>query len=228
MKLLKRIALSLGLIITIPVALALIGTFVPWPIAAEPSAAPTKRILILSNPIHTDIAIPVEPESLGALPFLAEAGLPVTHPDARWLLIGWGAREFYTRTPSFAEMQPGPTFKALTFDAATMHVDVVGDIAPDTAFALPVDISAEGYARLLTAMSASFTRRDGQVIPIEGYALGTADRFFEGEGVFTAILGCNTWSARMLREAGLRTGIWNPLPISLSTSLRLFNEVPPA
>jgi len=226
MRLLKRIALGLLLVMAIPLALGMVGTLVPWPFGAAPTAEPTRRILVLSNPIHTDIAIPIEPESLAALPFLAEAGLPVAHPHARWLLIGWGAREFYTQTPSFAEMQPGPTFKALTLDAATMHVDVIGDLTADAPFVVPVDITPEGYAGLLQAMSESFTRRDGQVIPIEGYALGTADRFFEGEGFFTAVLGCNTWSARMLRSAGLRTGIWNPLPLSLTTSLRLFNELP--
>lgn len=226
MRLMKRIALGVLLVIAIPIVLGIVGTLVPWPFAVAPGAEPSKRILILSNPIHTDIAIPIEPESLAALPFLAEAGLPVAHPDARWLLIGWGAREFYTRTPSLADMQPGPTFKALTLDAATMHVDVIGELAPDSPFVVPVDITADGYAGMLQAMSESFTRRDGQVIPIEGYALGTADRFFEGEGFFTAVLGCNTWGARMLRSAGLRTGIWNPLPVSLTTSLPLFNELP--
>lgn len=226
MKLLKRIVLGLLLLIAVPIALGILGTLVPWPFATAAQGEPTKRILILANPIHTDIAIPIEPESLAALPFLAEAGLPIAHPDARWLLIGWGAREFYTQTPSFADMQLGPTFKALTLDAATMHVDVIGELPADAPFVVPVDITAEGYASMLQAISESFTRRDGEVIPIEGRALGTADRFFEGEGFFTAALGCNTWSARMLRAAGLRTGVWNPLPVSLTTSLRLFNQLP--
>ncbi|MGG2475846.1 DUF2459 domain-containing protein, partial [Rhizobium sp. BR5] len=36
--------------------------------------------------------------------------------------------------------------------------------------------------------------------------------FFEANGWFNAVAGCNTWSAAMLREAGIRTGWWTPLP----------------
>lgn len=92
----------------------------------------------------------------------------------------------------------------------------------------PLDITEAGYVRLLDAISNSFTRTDGRILPIAGYALGLNDKFYEGEGSFNALLGCNTWTARMLRDAGLATGLWNPLPASLTLSLGLFNPLPDA
>lgn len=227
MRVVKRIALGLLLLIGIPVLLAILGTVIPHPPVADRGNAPLdRRLLVVSNPIHTDIAIPVDDETLTALGFLAGTGPPIDHPDARWLLIGWGARSFYLETATFADIKLEPTLRALTLDSSVMHVDVLGEIAlPDPAV-MPIAVSDDAYARLLSAISGSFTRSDGQVLPIEGYALGTDDKFYEGEGSFNALLGCNTWTARMLREAGVTTGLWNPLPISLDLSLGLFNRLP--
>lgn len=228
MRILKRVALALLLVVGAAFLLAILGTVIPSPFASSQNdgAALSRRILLVSNPIHTDIAIPIEPESLATFAFLADAGQPVASPDARWLLFGWGGRSFYLETPSFADIKFWPTFRALTIDSSVMHVDVLGDIVlPHPAVQL-VDISDADYASLLAAISASFTRVDGRVLPIEGFAFGAVDRFYEGEGSFNALVGCNIWTARMLRSAGIRTGLWNPLPYSLTISLGLFNDLP--
>lgn len=226
MRIVKRIALGLLLLIVVPIVLAIIGAIVPNPFVQSDDAPHTRRIYVVSNPIHTDIAVPIDAETLAAFPFLAEAGLPITHPNARWLLFGWGARSFYLETPSFADIKPGPTLKALTLDSSVMHVDVLAPLPEADPAVMAIDITDGGYARLLSAISTSFTRADGRVLPIYDYVLGSSDRFFEGEGSFTAVLGCNTWTARMLRSAGLTTGLWTPLPISLTISLGLYNQLP--
>jgi uncharacterized protein (TIGR02117 family) len=228
MRVVKRIALGLASLIGATILFAILGIIVPNPLVPdEISGEPAlRRILIVSNPIHTDIAIPIEPQSLETFGFLGETSLPISHPEAEWLLFGWGSRAFYLDTPSLADMKPGPTFKALTLDSSVMHVDVLGAVDEANPVVMALDVSERGYAQLLTEISKSFTRVDGRVLPIDGFALGTSDKFFEGEGSFTALLGCNTWTARMLRSAGLRTGWWTPLPLSLTTSLSLFNRLP--
>jgi uncharacterized protein (TIGR02117 family) len=224
MRLLKRLAVVLILLIVVPLVLGLLGTLIPHPFTdAQPTDAPlSERILVVSNTIHTDIAIPLDAKSLEAFGFLADT-LPVTHPDARWLLIGWGGRSFYLETPNLTDIKPGPTFRALTVDSSVMHVDVLGEIDQTNPAIMAVPISDVAYANLLSTISASFTRKDGKVLPIDGYAFGPSDKFYEGEGSFNALLGCNVWTSRILRSAGIRTGLWNPLPISLTTSLRWFN-----
>lgn len=229
MRILKRIALVLLLLIGLPTLAVLLGTVIPHPAVFEqPNGTPLpRRILLVSNPIHTDIAIPLDAQSRAALPFLAETGLPADHTDARWLLIGWGGRAFYLETPNFADIKPEPTFKALTLDRSVMHIDVLGEVDEANPIVMPIDLSEAGYGRLLSEIAASFTRVDGKVLPIDGFALTGGDRFYEAEGSFNAIfVGCNSWTARMLRSAGIQTGWWTPLPATLTTSLQLLNRLP--
>ncbi|SFN10826.1 hypothetical protein SAMN05192571_11611 [Pleomorphomonas diazotrophica] len=58
------------------------------PVEASSGAADLRRILVLSGPIHTDIAIPLDETTRAAFPFLDAAGVPVGHPAARWLIVG--------------------------------------------------------------------------------------------------------------------------------------------
>ena len=229
MRIVKRILLVLLLLIGVPALAVLLGAVIPHPVVFEPPGDTPlpRRILLVSNPIHTDIAISLDAQSRAALPFLAETGLPADHPDARWLLIGWGGRAFYLETPSFADIKPEPTFKALTLDRSVMHIDVLGEVDEANPMVMPIDLSEAGHVRLLSEIAASFTRVDGKVLPIDGFALTGGDRFYEAEGSFNAIfVGCNAWTARMLRSAGVRTGLWTPMPATLAGSLRLFNRLP--
>jgi uncharacterized protein (TIGR02117 family) len=203
------------------------GTFVPrplWPAAkAHAGAGEKHRILVLANPIHTDIAIPITAETLARFPFLGESGMPVAHPNARWLVFGWGGRAFYIETPAWSELKPVPLLKGLTIDRSVIHADVAGEIVEPSDRVTGFEIDTEEYERLLSFIEASFAPMDGRIEAIPDTAYGQNDRFFEANGWFSAIVGCNTWTAKALREAGLRTGWWNPLPASLSTSLALHN-----
>ncbi|MDE1995609.1 MAG: TIGR02117 family protein, partial [Rhizobiaceae bacterium] len=108
-------------------------------------------------------------------------------------------------------------------DNSVLHVDVAGHIPEPHPAVTALDIGGEDLRHLLDFISDSFVRQDGKVTPIAGVAYGPYDRFFEAKGYFNALLGCNTWTAAGLRAAGIRTGLWNPLPQSLKISLALYN-----
>lgn len=208
-----------------------VGTLVPrplFPVAAGDAGEGARRILVLANPIHTDIAFPADdPDVLDTLGFLGEAGLPLRDPAVRWLILGWGGREFYLETPTWSDLKPGPLFKGLTLDRSVMHVAIAGEIDPDHPAVTPLDVGAEGFRRMLgEALAAFSTGPDGRPLHIEGAGYGEYDRFYEAEGRFTALAGCNTWTGAVLRRGGVRTGLWNPLPVSLTWSLALFNDLP--
>ncbi len=202
------------------------GSLIPRPLfGPEPSDArvETRRILVLSNPIHTDIAIPLDDETRAAYAFLAASGIPVTDPAAEWLVIGWGGRAFYLETPTWADLKPMPVFRALTIDRSVMHVGVAGGIDETHPAIRSFDLQPVEFQNLSDFIQASFVRERGEVVAIPGAGYGAYDRFFEAHGSFNALLGCNTWTARALRSAGIRTGWWNPLPQTLGLSLDLFN-----
>lgn len=218
MRWLKRLAAQLG-VIAFVIGL---GTLVPRPLFSDADNEPrTRRIFLLSNPIHTDIAVHLDAELLEAFPFLGSSGLPVDLPNARYLVFGWGGRAFYLETPSWSELKLVPLLKGLTADRSAMHVALAGEIAKG-ADAMPLYITEARYRDLLDQIRSGFAvDGNGQPIHIAGSGYSEYDTFYEANGVFTALLGCNTWTSAALREAGIQTGMWNPLPSLLRMSLRL-------
>lgn len=214
-----------GMLVAVALVVAL-GALVPrplWP-ANEDDGIRDRHILVLTNPIHTDIAIPIDDSVRETFAFLGEAGMPIDAPGARYVVFGWGSRAFYIGTPTWADLKPGPLFKGLTLDRSAMHVDVTGIIDEAHPAVRRYNLDAAGFDNLIRFIGASFaTGDDGRPRLVPGSGYGEYDRFYEANGWFTALLGCNTWTARALRIAGLRTGWWNPLPVTLNWSLGLYN-----
>lgn len=207
-------------------ALVALGTLVPWPFTLpdRPVGGLDRRILVLSNPIHTDLAVPVDADVLARFGFLADRGVPIDAPDARWLILGWGSRAFYLETPSWSDVKPLPLLKSMTVDRSVLHVDVSGLIPLDHPAVSSFVVDGRAFQAMLDAVEASFTKgADGRPIAVPDRAYGETDAFYEAEGLFTAIVGCNLWTARMLRTAGLKAGLWTPLPALLTASLALHN-----
>ncbi len=184
------------------------------------------KIFVVSNPIHSDIIIPFDDAVRKDFAFLKEGNGAkwFDNPNVRFLSIGWGGREFYLETPTWDKLKAFPLLKGLTIDNAVMHVEPLGDIFRDNPTVLPLSVTGEAMASLRSEIRASFTNNaDQKPMLISGRSYGQFDDFYEATGYFNALLGCNTWTARMLRVAGLRTGLWNPLPQSLRLSLKLYN-----
>lgn len=214
-----------GAILALFLAIAA-GALVPRPLMPAYASAGlegARRILLLSGPIHTDIAIPLDNDVRAKFAGLEKAGVPVLHPEARWLILGWGGRAFYLDTPTWSELKPLPVVKALSLDRSVLHVDIAGPIAEPQDSIVGFDVDREEFRRLVDFVSESFQREAGDIIPVAGFSYGPNDRFFEAKGYFNILFGCNTWTAAALREAGLRTGLWNPLPTALGLSLSLYN-----
>lgn len=203
----------------------MLGALVPRPLSGGGQADDAPRhLLVIANPIHTDIAVPIEASVLSRFGFLIEEGFLAGWPEARYVVFGWGSRSFYLATPTWSELRPGPLLAALTLDESAMHVDIADKIALQHPAVSRFDIGEEEFAALLDYIVASFERDGDAVRRIAGARYGPSDAFFEARGRFTAIAGCNSWTAAALREAGLTTGWWNPLPITLSWSLGLYNR----
>jgi uncharacterized protein (TIGR02117 family) len=219
-----KLARRLVQFVALVAVLLFAGTVVPRPFsAAADSGALERRILVLSNPIHSDIAIAIDPAILARFSKLAEAGLPVDLSGARYLVFGWGSRAFYIETPTWGDLKPGPLFTALTWDQSVMHVGVAGDLGSGPEPVRDFRVTDAQFERLLTFIEQSFVQGADGPLAIPGAAYGDFDQFFEAKGPFTALLGCNTWTAAALREAGLRTGWWTPIPQTLGLSLDLLN-----
>ncbi|BBD37320.1 MULTISPECIES: TIGR02117 family protein [Aminobacter] len=221
----RRILRLLGAIVLVAVAAFALGTLVPRPLfGGAPDGASPRHILVFTNPIHTDIAVPIDDAVLQKFGFLLDAGIQADLPAARYLVFGWGSKAFYIGTPTWSELKPGPVFAALTLDNSVMHVDLAGDVDLPQPAVQRFELGEAGFAAMLDFIERSFVRDEGAVQRIFGVAYGEYDGFFDAHGKFNALAGCNTWTAAALREAGLTTGWWNPLPATLNFSLGLYNR----
>ncbi|MCY0153542.1 TIGR02117 family protein [Hoeflea alexandrii] len=225
-----RCLLAAALLILVSLGL---GTVVPRPLSALfPVADATdsralgnmRTVLVLSSEIHTDLALPVTREVAADFAFMAADGLDPAQPGVEYLIAGWGGRSFYIETPTWSDLKPGPVLRALTLDRSVMHVGLAGYIDQSHPTVRTIELDEASFQRLLQSVLASFIRTpDGVPVLVAGASYGDYDRFYEAEGRFNAIVGCNVWTARMLRQAGLATGWWTPLPVLLTTSLGLHN-----
>ncbi|MVA99284.1 TIGR02117 family protein [Nitratireductor sp. CAU 1489] len=221
-----------GLVVIAGLVIAAIaaGVLIPLPFQAQRVAAPqtpSRLILLLSNPIHTDIALPLDGHVRGRFKMLAGDGFPLFDGNARWLVVGWGGRSFYLETPTWADLKLVPILRALTLDRSVMHVEIAGEIPLEHPAVTPLEIDEAGFSALLDFVGQSFAPGAGGdpvLLPNAGY--GAYDRFYEARGRFNALVGCNVWTARALRRAGIRTGGWTPLPGLLRWSLRRHNPQP--
>jgi uncharacterized protein (TIGR02117 family) len=209
---LRRAVTALGLGLGAFFAAAALGGLIPGR-AADLPAGDTVEIALLYGPIHVDFLLPATPETRAALGFAAGAGVPVGHPDVRHLMVGWGAREFYTTAGTWADITAGATLRAITGDAAVLRIEVIGEFPPG--FDPPrLRLSEEQYAALLAAIAAT---ANGPTILGAGFT--PTDGFVEAAGRFHLLRTCNAWVSDMLLAAGIPAGAWTPTPYAVRLGL---------
>lgn len=172
----------------------------------DPAGIP---IAVVDNGVHVDILTPVFVAGHDWRRVLPEGGVP---PVAVWLGFGWGSRDFYLNTPTWADFSLWSGAKALAGVGGTtvrVHSRKVLLKAPNVTV---LRLAPDQYMRLVAAIEASMALDVGGkaiAIPAPGYG---DDVFLEGEGRYSPFLTCNEWASRMLAAAGIRTAFWSPFP----------------
>lgn len=216
---LLRLLLALGAPVLLYLLSALLGAVLPGSTRDFPASEDRVEILLLAGPIHYDFLLPTTPEVRATFGFAADAGVPVASPDAEWVLVGWGARAFYTTTGSYADVAPGAVWRAIAGDDSVLRVDIVGRIPSDVI--LPsLTVSRAQFAALLENIRAELS----DTRPIQDAGFTPTDAFFPAMGRFHLFRPCNQWIGEQLRRAGVRFGAWTPTPYSVRLSLSVLAD----
>ena len=220
-----RLLLALGGGISVYLLAAVIGAWVPGHVSVVQTAPadPPVKIHLVAGPIHYDLLLPLTSETRTRFAGLRASGLPLDHPAAEWLIVGWGSRAFYTHEGSYSSVPLSTVWRAVSGDSAVMRVDVVGALGPD--LDLPaLHLSAPQYRAMLAAIEDDFARSaTGTFIVLDAPGFTDTDRFFVAKGRFHIFRTCNTWVSRTLRRAGVGFGIWTPTPYAVTLSQRRFH-----
>jgi uncharacterized protein (TIGR02117 family) len=212
----RRVIRSLAVIFALPalyLAASLILPLIPGP-GPDLSGPLTRQIGLLQGPIHTDILFPLTPEVRSRFAFAAAAGVPVYHPDAQWLVFGWGSAAFYTTAGTYADITASAVLTAATGDDAVIRLDILGPLPPMENLRF-LRLSEAQFQALLARTSAAFV--GDQPLTRPGFT-GT-DAFFPARGHFSALSTCNVWLGETLRASGIPFGLWTPANWSVTLSL---------
>jgi uncharacterized protein (TIGR02117 family) len=204
-------------VLLLAIGVAIVGGAIPVPTGASQAAAATGtvRIYVLSNGFHSDIAIPYNDGRALARFGIDPSDFPVAPNGVRYWAIGWGSQTAYTSLLDISDLTAGIIVRALAFDVSVMHIQPLGEIAGGEGV-YAIDLSRDQYSRLFAGIRRSF---GGAIRPIADITQGFGDRFYRADGRFSAINGCNVWTGRRLREAGVGVGVWPVFAQSLEFGL---------
>ena len=186
--------------------------------------SPSVEVLLVAGPIHYDFVLPATDETRAAFGFAQWAGVRVWDLETEWVVVGWGARDFYTTVGTYWDITPRAIWRAITGDEAVLRVSSVGALPPD----LPIRrllLSEAQYTALLGAIRNSVP--DGAGGPVFLQLAEGGGAFYEAEGPFNLWRTCNVWVAERLAAAGVEIGRWTPAPYSVTLSLRWFGSGEP-
>ena len=105
-----------------------------------------------------------------------------------------------------------------------IQIYIVSFVRPgDCRDAVAVTISKEQYERLAEFVESSFRLNEhGAYLQIPGEAYSTNDAFFSSSGRYHIMNTCNSWVGRGLKNAGVKTPWFSPMP--KSPTLYIENE----
>jgi uncharacterized protein (TIGR02117 family) len=175
------------------------------------------RIFVRTNGVHTWIMVPKVTAEMDWRPLVPGEHLR----DPRWgngnyVAIGYGNREVYLNTPTWADLTVRNAIAAMVGSGDSLvHADHDNDPQPSD-IQRPIILTHQEYVQLVGFMRAAFrTDAQGRTIPLIGRGYGNSDMFYEALGSYSALHTCNSWTGQALRAAGVRTGLWTPLSQSI-------------
>lgn len=212
----RRLLRLLLTVLALPVpflAASVILPLIPGP-GPDLSGPLTRQIGLLQGPIHTDVIFPLTPEIRTRFAFAERAGVPLSHPDAEWLVFGWGSAAFYTTAGTYADITVSAVLTAATGDDSVIRLDVLGPLPPMDNLRF-LDLSEAQFRALLGQTTQSLSSRT----PLTHPGFTGTDAFFPAHGHFSLLRTCNVWLGETLRASGIRFGLWTPANWSVDLSL---------
>lgn len=204
-----------GLCIGVYIGVA--GASMLWPAHAEQRASRISQpsdieAFVMTNGVHTDLVFPIRSAVIDWAGIFPSTDAVAAPRDAEFVAIGWGDREFYLHTPTWADLTLARALRAISGrNSSLLHVTWLkrGQFAmPESEGVYALPLTAAQYARLTAHVRAKLP--DGRAVPLPGTGYGRQDAFYEATGSYGPLETCNTWTGRGLRNAGLTMGRWTP------------------
>jgi uncharacterized protein (TIGR02117 family) len=189
---------------------ALIGSFVPannsWKQPAEGI-----DIFVETNGVHVSLIIPMSAAGEDLSDLIRPDQLGNRELYGTHAMIGWGHKRVYRNARTWGDVKSGDIASAITgSDETTLHVYHLIDPQP-TSYRKRFRVTPEQYRSIIAQIRATF-RLDANGKSGAYPAYGPDNLFYDSVGHYDAITTCNSWTGTVLRNSGVRMGIWTPMP----------------
>lgn len=185
------------------------------PVSAEatpPEGQPVYEVYLLKSGPHTDFLVKVKTDVHDwseDFPFANNA-----NPDTTlsWLALGWGDKNFYMKTPTWADLTVSTAVGAAAgLGTAGIHASYYFAVPTDRPI-ISLKLSHNQYMRLCAYVSRSLiSDGNGKRIMLQPMMPGVNfdfDRYYDAHGRYSMIHTCNTWINNGLKASGLRACLW--------------------
>ena len=169
------------------------------------------KVFVETNGVHVSLIVPMTAagEDLSDLirpNQLSDPALYGTH-----VMVGWGHSAVYRHTKTWSDVKPQDIASAIFgSDLTTLHVYHLVDPQP-TSIRKQLIVTPAQYRSIIAQIRATF-RLDKHGHSIASPAYGPDNLFYESYGHYSAVHTCNNWTGDILRNAGVRIGMWTPMP----------------
>lgn len=177
---------------------------------AEPNPMEERTIAVLvgSNGIHTEIAMPVVTAEMDWRAVFPLSDIHASHRDYTHVAVSWGERRFFLETPTWWDMNPWVAANAMIGGEGVLHVAHYVRPAPSENYRV-LHLRPGEYRTLASHIRVQLDPAESRET-LPGYA--SHDVFYTARGTYSLGNTCNQWTSDQLASAGVKVGRWTPLP----------------
>jgi uncharacterized protein (TIGR02117 family) len=185
-----------------------------WPVNRDfKNATDGVEVFVSSNGVHADLILPVQNSVVDWRKMFPAEDFRDDYPHRSHVAIGWGDRGFHLTTPTWSDFKMSTATHAFLLPSDTViHVQCMRRPRTDDSCKRIV-LSKEQYDRLVRYIKNSLANGEPQLI--DGYHYNHLDAFYDSSGNYHAFNTCNSWAGRGLKQSGVCTGQWTPLPATV-------------
>src|SRR5687767_3416678 len=176
---------------------AAFGALLLVPEASEPGDG--VLVYACDNGVHTDLIVPVVAGGTDWRALFGQAAFIAPIEAYDHIGFGWGSRDFYINTPTWADLDIATAVKSVLWDETVLHVAYrPRPVAEENCRQWQADPAS--YVRITRYIQETLRLSAGR--PVQAAAgYGARDAFFVANGQYTIVETCNQWTGRALRLA---------------------------
>jgi len=198
------------LFIGLYMAAALLGSVIPAnPHWREPETGIT--LFVETNGVHVSLIVPISAVGEDMSDLIRPEDLERPDIFGTHAIIGWGHGGVYRNSPSWPDLRASDVASAVFGSGDTLlHIYHVNNPAP-APYRAAFRVSTAQYRVIVREIRSSFRlNAAGKSSAIGAY--GPDNLFYRANGRYSAFHTCNNWTGHVLRRAGVKVGIWTPMP----------------